>query len=114
MLACLRNGTIAASEKQTFDDYYNNYLLLQLTKMRGQPALEFPTFHKALRIDFANASRGNAARDRLNELTLAFMKKVYSSPSQELDFPVRYNALLIITELNERDSPPSPMRRPCP
>ena len=104
----LRAGAIPAGEEKTFVDYYNKYALARWTFVdrRDQVA----DFRRELRNDLTTAGKvnqgKNPAHDGLVNLVLNFMKgctdpTVLAQPGRNFSATTRFNAIMMIGELNE-------------
>lgn len=104
----LRDGTIPADKEAMFNDYYKNYALArwtfldrphELAKYRSELGNELTMSYKP--------NRGaNQARDKLQALVLQYMQgfvnpDVLARPATNFSPATRYNAILMIGELNE-------------
>ena len=94
---------LSADDRTKFDDYFNRYyfLLLKVTK-------DPPKFRKDLRTYFAPGKKG-PPYDRLNGLTRGMMQKFIAG---DFAAPIKYNAVLVLGELNEEEPPPATPPRP--
>ena len=122
----LRAGAIPAGEEQFFIDYYRKYALARWTFTDRQH--EIAGYRRDLRNDLTTAGRvnrgNNAAHDRLVELVLRFMTTcvdpaVLERPEFNFSPATRFNAILMIGELNQleaatggRDAKPLPEAMP--
>lgn len=100
----LTNG-IPAAQQQTFDDYYQKYLLARWTDPKNVTNL--PGWRKTLRTsDLGRRGAATAAHEHLVALVLDFMKKLVAGPYHPA---VQVNAMLMIGELNAVEQPPTPL-----
>jgi hypothetical protein len=101
----LTKGKFDGSEQQSFDDYFNKYVLPQWTLPKG--ITELPKERSKLRSLLGKKTTGGSAvHDHLNEIVLEFMKELVAG-----DFhpAVRINAMLMIGELNREEQPVVPL-----
>jgi len=102
----LREQTL--SDPAAFDKYVNEYVLPQFVDSKNQLAL--PKVRKNLRVMFL-AGKSGAPYERLNKLVLRqmglFIKGSYSPT-------IKYNAMLVIADLNEVEADPRTPAKPLP
>jgi hypothetical protein len=99
----IQKGSFATpAEKQTFDDYFENYEFKRWTQKKNFPSLN--TMRKELRNNCIRARSGQV-HDRLNELVLEVLGKKLKTPKY---YPaVLVNAMLAIGDLNATEGSPS-------
>ncbi len=120
--AILRAGSIAPADAALFDKFFNEFLLEQFVKpwpnMRGPFAYSLDDLPK-LRRDIKNLlllAKSGPAHDRVNALVYDVLAKVLRSSYPDHEAAIKYNALLLLGDLNEDDQPgkPKPWSKPFP
>jgi hypothetical protein len=109
IMAVLREQTFDSAEggQQSFDDYFNNYALLELfPTTTPTDKAHYTKARKELKTYFSGA-KGGPPRARLNELTLEMMKAAVASDDKKFDLAAKINAMLVIGELNEVEAKPA-------
>lgn len=119
----LRAAKIPADQAKLFDSYFNDYLLEQFVKpWPGLPRIysysldELPRLRQSLK-NLLTLAKSGEAHDRLNALIYdKITSEIIKGNYKEHDAAVKYNALLLLGDLNEDDEPgkPKPWAKPFP
>ena len=99
--------SFGTGQQEVFDTYYQTYALARWSVPDNSPALY--SYRKELRRDLKRANSG-AVHDHLNTLALNFMSKM----AGECHPAARYNAMLMIGELNGKEPSSSDPAVPLP
>ena len=99
----LREKNFAALEESLFTEFFNDYYLQLFARPDDHTATDRLPLNKLrieLRTRFFGGGKSGAPYNRLNELTFQMMKAIIAG-----DFPisVKYNAMLVIGDLNETE-----------
>lgn len=86
-------------QAQFFDDFFNNDFLPLFASKNPKIHDDLPKVRKLLKI-YLTTGKSGPAHDRLNDLTL---KKMIAIVKGDYDTAIKFNAVLIIGELNEVD-----------
>ncbi len=101
----LMAGKFTNGQQPAFDEFYQKYFLSRWTDPKYLTYL--PSLRKELRIShLGKKSAGTQVHEHLNSLVLDFMKDLVSG---EYHPAVQVNAMLMIGELNEVESPVKPL-----
>ncbi len=100
--AALRNKKFEPVSIEQFDEYFNDYLLLQFAEPSSSPN----KIRADLRSKYFMQGRSGAPYARLNTLVFNMMKSIIITkfPPEPKYYAVKYNAMLVIGELNEQES----------
>jgi len=96
----LRAQAFGAGEEAQFDAYYKQFALPRWTVPEQYGSL--PAFRRDLRRDFLNGKAG-APYDRLLELSFNYLRRI---SARGFHPAVRYNAILMLGDLNVQEFPP--------
>lgn len=96
----LRAQAFGAGEEAQFDAFYKQFALPRWTVPEEYGSL--PAFRKDLRRDFLNGKAG-APYDRLLELSFNYLRRI---SARGFHPAVRYNAMLMLGDLNVQEFPP--------
>jgi hypothetical protein len=101
--AMLRAGEI--SDETTFDDFFNKYLFKQFVSPTRPYSLDtLSKLRMDLKVQYCTVAKTDSeARTRLNKMTLQFMDKLSNGKYGQYDAAIKFNALLVIGDLNERE-----------
>ncbi|MBN2021515.1 MAG: hypothetical protein JW809_01860 [Pirellulales bacterium] len=102
-------GGLVAGQEQRFDDFFRKYALPLWTVEKNFPSL--PKLRQSLRNQL-NWARTNSAYDRLNTLLLEELGKMANAA--ELHPAPRFNAIVMIGDLNVRPSATNQPAKPLP
>lgn len=104
--AMLRAGEI--TDEKTFEDFFKKYYFKQFVAPTRPYSLDdLSRLRKELKSQyFLVPTKAPAAHARLNELALETMKQVLSGKYGQYDSAIKYNALLVIGDLNEKEADP--------
>ena len=91
-------------QEQLFDDYFKKYFFPQFTSTSPGTHDNLPLLRKNLR-SFLTYGKSGPPHEQLNKLTLAAMKNIVEG---KYDLAIKYNAMLVIGDLNEIDGPGKP------
>lgn len=104
-----RASLSALDKKQRFDNWFLRYLFAMMTLNEADILSELPVDRKKLIRDYLEIATDAGAHQYLVELTLNKMKEI---ANDEYHPAVRYNAMLIIGELNEDELQRTGLGRP--
>lgn len=110
----LRADTLSPEQEQALVDYYSKYALIRWTFLDRQE--EVVRFRRNLLNELKTSykpNRSNLAHDRLAELTFQFMK-ICLNHKDHFAPTVRFNAILMIGELNKMERTGSGQAVPWP
>jgi hypothetical protein len=106
----LREGKL--TDPKLFDDFFLKYELPRMTSpaLRGEAGNtnksepDLPAYRKKFRSNYFGSAKAGPSRERLNQLVLDFAtKKIVPG---DFDPAVKYNALLMVADLNEDETKP--------
>jgi hypothetical protein len=99
---------LSPDEIQQMTRYCQNYLFPQLTSKASQGRL--PQVRQKIRAQFFNAAPNGPPHDLLNDLAFAWMRAVAGKNTNPQ--VVRYNAMLVIADLDSDGGPPPKPSKP--
>jgi hypothetical protein len=99
-----------ATPPAEFDAYFDEYFKNFVTPKSPFSIDDLPKLRRDFKIYLRTAAKSPAPHDRLNEI--AYKKLTVILPSKALPTAVRYNALLMLGDLNEDDSKNIPWAKP--
>jgi hypothetical protein len=100
-------GTPSEADKKTIDTYLGAGFFSQFVTKPGVPALDGAIL-PALRKDYGNMVRGvgkTPGHDYLNAKAFDFANRVIKGPPKSFSPAAKYNAMLLIADMNESDVP---------
>jgi hypothetical protein len=98
-----RPQALSAAEQRALDEYFNKYALLLLADEKS----DLPKERKQLQAYFKSAARNPAVHAHLMKLVLA--KYTQMILDGDLPMAVRINAMIVVGDLNEQESPGAPV-----
>jgi len=109
----VRAGQIPGDQAEFFDDFFNkDFLPLFVKPVKPFTLDDLPRLRKELRI-ILSSNKSGQAHDRVNELTLAKMKEILKAKGLgQYEAAIKYNALLVVGELNEQEAEPGKPAQP--
>ncbi len=102
----LREQTIAPPDVAGFDAYFDEYFKNFVTPKRPFSLDDLPKLRNNFKI-YPRTGRSGAAHDHLNEI--AYKKMMAIVPNQKHSSAIRFNALLVLGDLNEVDDAANPV-----
>jgi len=108
----LANKQIPAALQQTFDDYFNKYVLVEFGRPENRNDL--PRLRKELRTKYFLRGKSGAPYAQLNKLTLTAMKPILVSRDKNIDDVMKVNAMLVVADLNKQEQEGQTKAQPLP